>query len=86
MERVEGGSRLYAVTTSDSADLTNGPCKGLYIGVAGDVKVTPAGAHKDAPEASGVVLKAVPVGYLPFAVRRVWATGTAATDIVAVYP
>ena len=67
------------VTTNDSTDLTKAPTRALYIGVAGDVKV-------DMMDGSaGVVFKAAPVGVLPIRVTRVYATGTTATNIVALY-
>lgn len=58
-----------AVVTNDSADLTR-VSNGLYIGGAG-VAVTFTG---------------VPVGtFLPIKVKRVYATGTTATLILAAY-
>src|SRR5512146_2570067 len=73
-----------AVTPSDTKDLTDAtgdamPCyaKALYVGVTGDVKVIPAGHTADD---TGVTFTAHPVGYLPVQVRRVFATGTTATN------
>lgn len=77
----------FAVTPSDTANLPNNnpaqglTCRGLYVGVSGDVAVTPAGNA----DGTSVVFKAAPVGFLPVACKRVWATGTAATNIVALY-
>lgn len=66
-----------AVTTDDVAQMAT--AAGLYIGGAGDVKVTMAG-----PGRSIVVFKAVPVGtVLPIQVVQVFATGTTATNILA---
>lgn len=73
------GDKLAAVTPHDTNDLTNGVCKALWIGVAGDVKVLAA------DDSDGVVLKAAPVGLLPICARRVYSTGTTATNIVAIY-
>lgn len=80
-----------AVVPSDTKDLTaaivdggSGAkfyAKALYIGVAGDVKVTLAGDNVE--PSSPIVFKAVPVGILNVQVRRVWSTGTAATNMVA---
>lgn len=71
-------SRLRAVTPSDSANIEI--CRGLYVSVGGDVKVL--GAEDDTP----VTLAAVASGaILPFQVKRVYATGTTATSIVALY-
>lgn len=70
--------QMVAVTPSDSADLTF-VTRGVYVGVAGDLTVTPAyGAS------ASVLFKAVPAGsLLPIRVSRIWATGTTATQIVA---
>ena len=70
-----------AVTTSDSADLPGGVCKALYVGVTGDVAVTLA----DNDDGTSVTFKAHPVGYMLVQAKRVWATNTTATNIVALY-
>lgn len=76
------GSQYAAVTPSDTADLPDGPCGALYIGVSGDVcLVSPEAPTTD----QGVVFKSVPIGPLPIGARRVRSTGTTATNIVAVY-
>ena len=79
---VEGllAHRAVAVTPSDAADLPDGVTTvGLYVGGAGDVHVTLQGG-------SDVTFKSVPGGtLLRVAARRVWATGTTATNIVALY-
>lgn len=67
-----------AVTPNDSTALPLGTCKGLYIGGTGAVSViTEAG--------DTVAFAAVPVGILPIACTHVRSTGTAATNIVALY-
>lgn len=68
-----------AVTLSDTVDLAP-YAKALYVGVAGDVTVLPINATDDTHT---VLFKAHPVGYMPVQVRRVLATGTTATNIVA---
>jgi hypothetical protein len=70
-----------AVTTSDSVDLPNGVACALYIGVTGDVVVTLA----DMDDGTSVTFKAHPVGYMLTQVKRVWATSTTATNILALY-
>lgn len=65
-----------AVTPSDTKNIKGGPARALYIGVSGDVVVL---NENDA----AVTFKAVPVGILPISTNRVNATGTTATDIVA---
>lgn len=69
-----------AVTPSDTVDIASPYAKALYIGVAGDITVLPLNAT-DTSQA--ILFKAHPVGYMPVQVRRVMATGTAATNIVA---
>jgi hypothetical protein len=79
VNQVAGGASFQnadAVSPSDSTDL-GAPASALYIGVAGDVTVTMAGGQ------TNVLFKAVPVGVLPVACTRVWATGTTASSIVA---
>jgi len=66
-----------AITPSDTDELVN-ICTALYVGVSGDIKVTYAG------DTVGVILKSVPIGYLPGLFRKVFATGTTATNLVAV--
>lgn len=71
-------SMAKAVTPDDSNDLPEGPADGLYVGGTGDVKVTMVSGDE-------VVFSSVPVGFLDLLVKRVWSTGTAATDILALY-
>lgn len=66
-----------AIVTSDTTDFTT-YYNSLYIGVTGDLAVTPLRAPTDV----SVVFKNVPVGFFPIAVRRVWTTGTAALSII----
>jgi hypothetical protein len=71
-----GYSRGIAVTPNDSTPLTI-RCKALYIGGTGAVSVILTGGQT-------VTLAAVPTGaILPLAANIVRATGTAATNIVA---
>jgi hypothetical protein len=65
----------FAITTDDTTNLAT-PAKELYIGVSGDVKVTMI--NND----SAIVFKSVPVGILPVYVKKVYKTGTTATNIV----
>lgn len=68
-----------AVTPADGTDLPRGICNGIYVGGAGAVAViTEAG--------STVTFAAVPVGtLLQIRARRILATGTAATLMLAMY-
>ena len=66
------------VTPNDSTDLTTAS-RGIYIGGAGDLRVTMVGK-------ATVTLSAVPAGtLLPLRVVRVLATSTTATNIVALW-
>lgn len=74
----DGPARDYvAVTPNDGADLTR-EARALYIGVSGDV-VLVSGAGNT------VTFKSAPVGVLAVGAVRVKATGTTATNIVALY-
>lgn len=68
-----------AVTPHDTNDLATYP-KALWIGADGNIVVIPVENADNAP-----VTFAVSQGVLPVQVRRVLATGTTATGIVALY-
>ena len=72
--------RAGAVTPSDAVDLTV-YAKALYVGAAGNVRVLTVGGE----DADAVTFANHPVGWLPVQVRRVLATGTTATQIVAAF-
>jgi hypothetical protein len=69
---------LRAVTPSDSAALDAGTTRALFVGGEGAVAVEDSTGHV-------VVLESAAGQYHPIAVRRVLATGTTATAIVALY-
>lgn len=67
-----------AITKHDSTNFPDGQCRGIYVGVGGDVVAIVDGAaitFKNAP--SGAIL--------PVQATRVNATNTTATDMVALY-
>lgn len=67
------------VTPADGADLPT-MAYGLWVGGAGTLTVT------FLETGTNITLSAVPAGtYIPIAVKRVWATGTTATLIVALW-
>lgn len=70
------GRDAVSVTLNDSVDLADF-ARALYIGVTGDVKITTLGD-------TDITFKNVPVGFFPFGAKRVWATGTAASEILAI--
>ena len=67
-----------AVTPNDSTDLSRAPARALYIGGTGNLVV-------DTAEGQTITFTAVPVGIFPVSVKRVRATSTTATNIVALY-
>lgn len=75
-KQVVPASSGVAVTTSDSTVLT--ATRALYIGVTGDLSLVGV-------DGVTYLLINVPVGILPVSVTKVRATGTDATDIVALY-
>lgn len=70
-------SHAVAVTPDDATDLTR-EARGLLVGTAGDIKV-------DVQDGQTVTLKNVPVGVLPLRVKRVYSTGTTASNITAMF-
>jgi len=67
-----------AVTPNNSTDISPAPCRALYIGTAGTLKV-------DTAQGATVTFGNVAVGVLDLAVKRVHSTGTGASNIVALY-
>lgn len=73
------GEHAFAVTPSDSADLTHAT-RGLWVGGAGDISVDTVGGE------TAVVFVGVLAGtLLPIAVTRVRSTSTTASSIIGVY-
>lgn len=71
-------AHAVVVTPSDSTDLTYAT-RGLYVGGAGNVKVTMLGGET-------VLFTALAAGVVhPLRVVRVWSTTTTATTIMAVW-
>lgn len=66
------------VTPNDGTDLPGGVTRGVYIGGAGGLKVGMA-------DGTTLTFAAVPLGVILLRVKRIYATGTAATNIVALY-
>lgn len=72
-----GQLSAVAVTPSDST--TFNQTRGLYVGVAGNVAVTMA-------DGTTITFNALTAGVVhPLSVKQVKATGTTATNIVALY-
>lgn len=73
--------RGIAVTPSDTANLPYGsPCRYIYVGGAGNV------ALQLANDTAPITFIAVPVGtILPAMAIKVLATGTTATNLLALY-
>ena len=67
------------VVPNDTAALPGGPARSLYIGVAGDVTVDMYDAGQN------ITFHGVPAGFAPIAVKKVYATGTTAANIIALW-
>lgn len=73
-------TRLRAVTPADGADLTLGAARAIWVGGAGTIAIIAEG------DSSAVTLSGVPAGtILWIRAKRILATGTSATLIVALY-
>lgn len=70
-------TKAEAVTPSDTVDLTR-VSRALWVGVAGDVKVT----MRDG--GANVVFSNMTVGWHPIRASRILSTGTTASSIVSV--
>ena len=70
--------RAFAITGSDSTDLTVFP-RAIYVGGAGNVKVVTLGG--DEVTFNGVLAGTI----LPVRVKKVFSTGTSATNLIGVY-
>jgi hypothetical protein len=70
--------RAVEVVTSNTVTYTE-PTRGVYIGTTGNLKV-------DMVSGGTVTFVSVPAGsLLPVQVERIYATGTTATNIIALY-
>ena len=79
VDATTSASGARAVTVSDSLDLPLAPCDGLYVGAAGDVKLTMANGDV-------ITFSTLAAGIVhPLKARRVWSTGTTATGPIAIY-
>jgi hypothetical protein len=67
-----------AITPHDTNELAAGPCRAIYVGVAGNITLV-------TPNGSEVLFSNVPVGIFPVGAKIVKSTGTAATGLVALY-
>ena len=67
-----------AVTPSDSADLAT-TARMIYVGGTGNISMTLLN------DTSPVTFNSLPVGWYPFRAKRIYATGTTATNIVALW-
>ena len=71
-------SNAFVVTPADGSNLTHA-ARALFVGGAGDVKVDTLGG--DTVTFTGVLAGSI----LPVRILKVYATGTTATNLVAVY-
>ena len=77
LDKTQSTRRAFAVTPNDSTDL-NSHTRGVYIGGEGTIRVT----HVDDTAATDYPVTVA--GYIyPWAVKRIHASGTTATNIIA---
>jgi len=67
-----------AITPSDTVNFANGICRAIYVGSSGDIVAINN-------EGTAITFSNVPIGILPVMTTRVNATGTVATNLVALY-
>jgi len=80
--RPDPAESAAALTPNNGVDLSPNSPRGLYVGGGGDVTVV----MFNNPDGETVLFAAVPAGsILPIRVKRLMATGTTATSIVALY-
>ena len=71
--------KAVAVTPNDTVDLTDGPCRGIYVGSAGNLRII-------TEHGSDITLVNIANGVVhPISARRVFSSGTTCTNIVAMY-
>ena len=66
-----------AITPSDSTDFTQGKCRGIHVGVAGNVVLI--------QEGNAITYTVNGGQYYPYECTRVNSTSTTATALVALY-
>lgn len=79
MSYINKASNAFAVTPNDGADLPNGIALGVRVGVAGNVKMDIKGGSQ------GIVIPCTTNNDFYIPISRIYATGTTATGIVALY-
>ena len=79
MSSTSPATAAFAVTPNNTTNLPHGPARALYVGVTGDItlRVTRNGAS--------VTFTNVPVGFFPVNAVQVFAAGTTASGLVALY-
>lgn len=71
------GTDVVPVTPTNSTNLPAGPCRGLLVGTAGTIVAVTFNGNNRTFYA--------PVGVIPVCFTQVWATGTTASNISAIY-
>ena len=79
MSHVSDPARNAATVTPSDATVLATPTRALYIGGTGALTVRMWGSQNN------ITFSAVPVGIFPLQVDKILATGTAATNIVALW-
>lgn len=85
MAGVNNPVKYVAVTPTDGAGGNFNACDGLWIGVGGTISFVCADPALQSTAAGVSISTTVPAGFFPGKFIRVNATGTAATQILAMY-
>lgn len=73
-----------SVTASDTGSFNK--CRAFYVGTAGDLVVQTASDLAATASGHSVTFKNLPAGsIIPLSIRRVYSTGTTASDVVVFY-
>ena len=71
-------NKVVAITPSDTVSFTDGACRGIYVGVSGDINIVVNGT-------ASVFKNANAGSIIPVQATRVNATNTIATNLLALY-
>jgi hypothetical protein len=83
LEQVRAYRSAEAVSPSDGADLPH-VTKAIWVGTTGNIKVDMTGTQTTGTGGT-VTFNSVPVGFFKVEAKRVYSTGTTATNMIAVF-
>lgn len=79
IEQGRPGQKCVAISPSDTVNFTDGACRAIWVGGAGNLSIVP-------PQGSAISIVGATAGsVVPISAIRVDAGGTTATSLVAIY-